>query len=72
VQELNVHSGICLKDYKFSSPVETHFSLMIFIANNKEILQIQQYVASVRGTDTIFTRKLPTSEAVTKVYIMVA
>jgi hypothetical protein len=45
---------------------------MNLIANNKEIFQIQLYVALVQETDTIFTSELPTSQAVTKVYIMVA
>jgi hypothetical protein len=59
-------------DYKFSSPVGTYFPLMKLIANNKETFQIRRYVALVQEADAIFLSELPTSQAVTEVYIMVA
>ena len=43
-------------------------SLMNLISNNKEIYQIQLYVALVQETDTIFRSELPASQDGTKVY----
>ena len=41
---------------------------MNLIPNNKEIYQIQLYVALVQETDTIFRSELPASQDGTKVY----
>jgi len=59
-------------DYKFSYSIWTKYSLIDLISNNKEIYQIQLYVALVQETDTIFRSELPASQDETKVYIMVA
>jgi hypothetical protein len=42
------------------------------IAHNNETFQIQLYVALVQQTVSVFTSELPTSQNVTKEYIMVA